>query len=356
MYAGKNEIWISADRRSKIAYDPSDEKLKLTVNDVEVMSGHATDGMVLLGLDLTELGAINGALAGVAVASKAAVYDAQGKLFASSASPAAAGTTIADATAMTKQFNTVTGATGGAAGGAGVLLPVAAADEVVVVVNTDATNALKVYAVTGSQVNALGSTVAYLVTPGQTAIFVGRSAVLWYTAAATDTVTGLTAAAAELNYLDITTLGTGAASKAVVLDAGDDYRWPATGVLHAGVVTKAQGVPAAKTVTAGITAAELVAGLITTTGVTGPSVHQLPTGTEIDAVIPGVATGDSFDFTIINTGVGAADDATITANTDVTIVGNPTVGALTDTTIISGSGTFRARRSAANAYVVYRVA
>lgn len=123
-----------------------------------------------------------------------------------------------------------------------------------------------------------------------------------------------------------------------------------------GKVVKAQGAPAAKTVTAAITAAELVGGLITTTGATGPSVHQLPTGTLIDAELPGIATGDSFDFTIINTGVGASDDATITVNTDVTIIGNPTVGALTDATIISGSGTFRARRSAANTYIVYRLA
>lgn len=168
---------------------------------------------------------------------------------------------------------------------------------------------------------------------------------------------GLTASGAELNYNDITTLGTGAASKAVVLDANGRYRLPSTGTwFNAGKETKAQAAPAAKTVTAGISAAELVAGLITTTGVSAPSSHQLPTGTEIDAAFPGIATGDSFDFTIINTGVGAADDATITVNTNVTIVGNPTIGALTDATIISGSGTFRARRSAANAYVVYRIA
>jgi len=142
----------------------------------------------------------------------------------------------------------------------------------------------------------------------------------------------------------------------VVLTGGAKHGTGKNGtIVSRGIAIKAQGAPAAKTVTAGITAAELVAGLITTTGTTGPSVHQLPTGTEIDAELPGIATGDSFDFTIINTGTGASDDATITVNTDVTIVGNPTVGALTDTTIISGSGTFRARRSAANAYVVYRL-
>lgn len=42
---------------------------------------------------------------------------------------------------------------------------------------------------------------------------------------------GTTATAAELNYLDIATLGTGAASKAVVLDASGDYTYPATGTI-----------------------------------------------------------------------------------------------------------------------------
>jgi hypothetical protein len=116
-----------------------------------------------------------------------------------------------------------------------------------------------------------------------------------------------------------------------------------------------QAAPAAETVTAAITAAELVGGLITTTGVTAPSVHQLPTGALIDDELPGIAVDEGFYFSIINTGTGAGDDATITVNTGVTIVGNPTVGSLTDATIISGAGRFFARRTAADTYVVYRV-
>jgi hypothetical protein len=42
---------------------------------------------------------------------------------------------------------------------------------------------------------------------------------------------GMTAGAAELNYLDITALGTGAASKAVVLDGSGDYTYPATATI-----------------------------------------------------------------------------------------------------------------------------
>lgn len=70
----------------------------------------------------------------------------------------------------------------------------------------------------------------------------------------------VTATAAEINYLDITTLGTGAASKAVVLDAGDDYTWPATGVLTYGVLKDS----AATTITA--TGAEINYLDITTLG------------------------------------------------------------------------------------------
>lgn len=126
-------------------------------------------------------------------------------------------------------------------------------------------------------------------------------------------------------------------------------------VYERGTLLKIQAAPAAKTVTAAITAAELIAGLITTTGATAPSVHQLPTGALLEAALTGIATGDSFDFTIINTGTGASDDATITVNTGVTIVGSPTVGSLTDATLLSGSGRFRARRSAADTFVVYRL-
>lgn len=252
---------------------PSGASLTLESGSTFDVAGTFEIANVAMTAGAAELNLIDGSLAGTVVVSKAAIYDSNGKLNLSSATVAALGTTIADAVAMTKQFNAVTGATGGASGGTGVLLPVAMADEVVVVVNTDATNALKVYAVTGSQVNALGSTVAYLVTPGQMAIFVGRSATLWYTAAATDTITGLTASATELNYNDIATLGTGAASKAVVLDAGDDYTWPATGILTYGVLKD----PAATTITA-----------------TGAEINKLDDSAVVMTKGSGVATGETY--------------------------------------------------------------
>lgn len=143
----------------------------------------------------------------------------------------------------------------------------------------------------------------------------------------------------------------------VVISGGAPHGTGKEGIIALrSIVIKPQGAPTAKTTTAAISAAELMAGIITTTGATAPSEHQLPTGTLIDAELPGIATGDSFDFYVINTGTGASDDATLTVNTDVTIVGNPTVGAITDGTTTDGSGHFRMRRSGTNTYVCYRIA
>lgn len=125
-------------------------------------------------------------------------------------------------------------------------------------------------------------------------------------------------------------------------------------VIVRGTLGRKQDAPAAKTVTAGITAAELVAGLITSTGASAPSNHQLPTGAQLDALLQ-FAVNDSFDFRLINTGTGASDDAVLTTNTGLTLVGNMTVGAVVDATVNDGVGVFRARRTGANAYTVYRV-
>ena len=128
-------------------------------------------------------------------------------------------------------------------------------------------------------------------------------------------------------------------------------------LLSLGQILLAQGAPAAKTVTAAITAAEWAGQLITTTGATAPSIHQLPTGTLLAAQFPNIAAGHSFDFSLVNTGTAGPDDATITVNTGITIVGNPTVSSVSGGGGGRvGSGHFRARYSAANTFVVYRMA
>lgn len=92
----------------------------------------------------------------------------------------------------------------------------------------------------------------------------------------------VTAPPGDLNYIDIATLGTGAASKAVVLDAGEDYVWPPTGVLTYGVLKDPAGT------TLGATAAEVNAVAdISAAGavhkVKKISISAAPTGAEQDS-------------------------------------------------------------------------
>lgn len=181
----------------------------------EALTIYRVDGLADLTATGTELNFLDGVAAGTVLASKAAIYDAAGKLVRSSATVAAAGADLAGATQLTAELNTVTGADGAM----GVKLPVATADSVVVVINEGAANLLVYPATAGAQVNALGAGNPFTITPGQQGIFVGRSAVLWKVAAATDTIAGLTSTAAELNYNDITALGQVDASKTVTADA-----------------------------------------------------------------------------------------------------------------------------------------
>ncbi len=67
------------------------------------------------------------------------------------------------------------------------------------------------------------------------------------------------------------------------------------------------------------------------------------------------ATNDSFDFSIINTSTVDAEDATLGAATGFTIVGSSDIPAHSAATIQS-SGLFRARKTAANTFVAYRIA
>lgn len=264
---------------------------------------------------LAEADVLDTALAGTVVNSKAAIYDAAGKLYRSSATPAGAGTDVTNGTALTAEFNYVTGANGTV----GVVLPVAAANEVVTVVNsvTTAGNYLNVYAITGSQINTLGSTVAFQLNPGQIATFIGRSATLWNTAAAADTISGLTATAAELNYNDIAALGTGAASKAVVLDAGEDFVWPATGILTYGVLKDSAATTLGATVAELNAAADLSAQAMTTGAGAGftdgvGAIYKnavVPKGTLKTATILLDLTGtqsSTTDLDVIGTGAGVA--------------------------------------------------
>ena len=214
------------------------------------------DGDFLGTLDSTELGYLDGVTAGAALVSKALVLDANGNIIMpatgmfglSRAALAAAGTTSADAAVIATQVVAVTAADGTT----GVALPAAATTEgPILVINTVLTGGadLKVYPVDGGNdlINGEAEDAEVLLGPGAAAWFIPTSATQWYVS--DRALAGLTKA--ELEYLNIATLGTGAASKAVVLDSGEDYTWPAAGILTYGVLKDPAGT------TLGATVAEL---------------------------------------------------------------------------------------------------
>ena len=103
--------------------------------------------------------------------------------------------------------------------------------------------------------------------------------------------------------------------------------------------------PTATSAIATLTAAEVAAGIVSTTG-TSYTV-TLPTGTELDTYFTGVPTTNiGFDFSVVNTASGTVTIA-------VGASGMTSLGTLTVATATSAR--FRLRRTAANTYVLYRL-
>lgn len=118
-----------------------------------------------------------------------------------------------------------------------------------------------------------------------------------------------------------------------------------------------QAAPAAKTTTTTLTAAEIIGGLLTgNQGAAGAASYTLPTVANLEAALPSDwAADDAFEFTLINLSTVAAEDITVVTNTGWTLVGKMTVesnAAVTD----DARGTFRARKTGASAWSLYRVA
>ena len=121
------------------------------------------------------------------------------------------------------------------------------------------------------------------------------------------------------------------------------------------IITKAPA-PTSGTTSVNATEAEMLGGIHVKTPSAGQN-WQLPNGTEMDAAIgaAALAVGDTFDFTMINLGT-TGDIVTITTDTGFTVVGYMGVHPATDgATLGYGAGHFRARRTAANTWVLYRV-
>ena len=93
------------------------------------------------------------------------------------AKPAAAGTTRADATAMTASFNWVTGADAAK----GVILPAPTAGRLVVIKNDDTANAiLKVYAPGSATINGTAGSTAFSMAAKTAGWFVAYDTTSWF--------------------------------------------------------------------------------------------------------------------------------------------------------------------------------
>ena len=113
----------------------------------------------------------------------------------------------------------------------------------------------------------------------------------------------------------------------------------------------------ANTVT--LTIAELLTGLLTRT-MSAIGTWTLPTATLVVAGLSaGAADNISFDFYIINTDTGGANDITVAAGTDGTMVGNvdvPSAATSSHTELSSAHFRLRVDSVAAPTYICYRIA
>lgn len=127
------------------------------------------------------------------------------------------------------------------------------------------------------------------------------------------------------------------------------------GILLRGIIVRKQGTPTAKTISATLTVQEIATGIVTVNqGGAGTSALQLPDGTALDTAFANMTTDDSFDFSVINISTVDAEDASITVNTGVTIVGSADIPAYSAAGSLNSSALFRLRKTGSATWVCYR--
>jgi hypothetical protein len=167
-------------------------------------------------------------------------------------------------------------------------------------------------------------------------------------APAASTTTGNGSAASVLGGAGGSTSGNGGSA---IIQGGQPTSGVAGSVRELGVVLKSQGAAAVLNATGTLTAANLLAGIITSTAVAAVAA-TLPLATAVDTAIPDAAVGDSFEFSVINTSTTGADTFTIGTATGWTLVGSMVI---TPVTAGGTSGRFRAAKTAAGAWTLFRL-
>ena len=142
---------------------PNTKPVGVAFSDPELVSGTTITGATISGSTLT-----------TATVSGTGTFTT---LSVDVAKPAAAGSTRADATAMTASFNWVTGADATK----GVVLPAPTAGRIIALKNDDTANAvLKVYAPGSAQINGVAGTTAFSVAAKKACFFVAYDTTDWF--------------------------------------------------------------------------------------------------------------------------------------------------------------------------------
>lgn len=125
----------------------------------------------------------------------------------------------------------------------------------------------------------------------------------------------------------------------------------ATWAAGGGPTYPVQGNPVAKTSSGTLTAADILAGIITVNpGGGGNSAQVLPTGAQVQAALPSTfAANNYFEFSIINLSGVTGETVTIMSNTGMSVVGGPLIA-------IGMSTIFRVRKTANNTFIAYNIA
>lgn len=115
------------------------------------------------------------------------------------------------------------------------------------------------------------------------------------------------------------------------------------------IVFNQQGAAVNHNTAVTLAVADLLAGIITSTPAAAINL-QLPLATAMDTALPTSAAGDSFDFSVISL-AGSTNLPTITTDTGWTLVGN-----MTFTAVAGNAGRFRAAKTGAGAWTLFRLA
>jgi hypothetical protein len=110
-------------------------------------------------------------------------------------------------------------------------------------------------------------------------------------------------------------------------------------------------VPATATATATLSAAQITNGILLGSPGSSAAAYTLPTAAVLDAALGNAKVGSAFDFAVINVDGSGSGVITVTTNTGWTLVGLMTVVATAGT-----AQAFRARKTGAAAWSLYRIA